>query len=481
MAIAMTTHFLLPGAWSRRLPALALAGAVALAGCAPLPPGADAGAASSAAASADLSFAASESPPVPAVCPAQVPPTARCWSGRDSAGAYYYIAVPKDWQGTLVLHDHGGPELGAPKAQRTADDLNRWAVMVRAGYAWAGSTYHQGGVAVRDAAADTERLRRIFSRYIAVPRITVLHGQSWGASVAARGAELFTQQTVGSRPYDAVLLTSGVLGGGSHSYDVRTDLRAVYQYLCHNHPRPGEPPYALNLGLPAGVHMSRADLKARADECLGLDRPAAQRTPEQQARVETLERVLRIPASAILPHLDWGTFHFQDISSHRTGGASPFGNIGAVYSGSADDAALNAGVPRLAADPVAYARFAADTDPTGHIPAPVPVLSVKWIGDPTAFVELDARFHDTMDRAGSGDRLVQTFTRQGTHSYISDPTYVALMGALLDWAQRGDKPTPASVAARCQAAEARFGAGCTFEPGYVPAPLSTRVPERQRP
>ncbi len=475
----MTTNSFLPGAWSSGV--LALAAAAALAGCAPLHPGADAGPASIAIAGAAFPAAASEPPPVLAACPAQVPPTARCFSGRDSAGAYYYIAVPQDWQGTLVLHDHGGPELGAPKAERTADDLNRWAVMVRAGYAWAGSTYHQGGVAVRDAAADSERLRRIFSQYIAVPRITVLHGQSWGASVAARQAELFTEQTVGRRPYDAVLLTSGVLGGGSRSYDVRTDLRAVYQYLCHNHPRPTEPAYALNLGLPAGVHMSRADLKARADECLGLDRPAAQRTPVQQGRVETLERVLRIPASAILPHLDWGTFHFQDISSHRTGGASPFGNIGAVYSGSADDAALNAGVPRLAADPVAYARFAADTDPTGHIPAPVPVLSVKWISDPTAFAELDAQFRSTMDRAGSGDRLVQTFTRQGTHSYISDPTYVALMGALLDWSSKGDKPTPEGVAARCRAAEARFGAGCTFEPAYVPAPLATRVPERQRP
>jgi len=424
---------------------------------------------------------AAEPAPVATACPSEVPRTASCWSGRDSAGAYYYIAVPQDWQGTLVLHDHGGPELGAPKAERTADDLNRWAVMVRAGYAWAGSTYHQGGVAVRDAAADSERLRRIFSQYIAVPRITVLHGQSWGASVAARQAEIFTEKTVGRRPYDAVLLTSGLLGGGSRSYDVRTDMRAVYQYLCHNHPRPTEPAYALNLGLPAGAHMSRADLKARADECLGLDRPAAQRTPAQQGRVETLERVLHIPASAILPHLYWGTFHFQDISSHRTGGASPFGNIGAVYSGSADDAALNAGVPRLTADPVAYARFAADTDPTGRIPAPVPVLSVKWISDPTAFVELDAQFRSTMDRAGSGDRLVQTFTRQGTHSYISDPTYVALMGALLDWTRNGNKPTPEGVATRCRAAEARFGAGCTFDPAYVPAPLATRVPERQRP
>ncbi|WP_311223950.1 MULTISPECIES: hypothetical protein [unclassified Acidovorax] len=420
-----------------------------------------------------------EAAPTVTACPAQVPPTATCYGGRDSAGAFYLIAVPKDWAGTLVLHAHGGPELGAPKAERTAEDLTRWAVMVRAGYAWAGSTFRQGGVAVSAAAEDTERLRRIFNDHIAVPRHTVLHGQSWGAGVAARAADLFTVETVGRQPYDAVLLTSGVLGGGSRSYDVRTDLRAVYQYLCNNHPRPTEPAYALNLGLPAGAHMSRADLQARANECLGLDRPAAQRTPVQQGRIETLERVLRIPASSIQSHLAWATFHFQDISSHRTGGASPFGNVGVAYSGSGDDAALNAGVPRLKADAQAARRFAADTDPTGRIP--VPVLSVKWIGDPTAFVELDSQFRTTMERAGSGDRLVQTFTRQGTHSYISDPTYPALVAALLDWVERGAKPTPEQVAARCRQAEAQFGAGCSFEPGYATVPLASRVPERERP
>ena len=49
---------------------------------------------------------------------------------------------------------------------------------------------------------------------------------------------MFTSTTQGQRPYDAVLLTSGVLAGGSRSYDFRTDLRVVYQYLCNNHPGP---------------------------------------------------------------------------------------------------------------------------------------------------------------------------------------------------------------------------------------------------
>jgi hypothetical protein len=417
--------------------------------------------------------------PKVAACPAEIPTGTTCWTGQDSKGAYYLIAKPAQWNGTLVLHAHGGPDLAAPTADRAAEDLVRWSIMVRAGYAWAGSTYRQGGVEVRAAAEDTERLRGIFRQHVAKPQRTILHGQSWGAGVAAKGAEMFTEQTVGERPYDAVLLTSGVLGGGTQSYDFRTDLRVVYQYLCANHPRPSEAPYPLNLGLPADAKMKQADVALRVNECLALDKPAAQRTAEQKAKIQTIVDVIKIPESAIQSHMNWGTMHFQDISAKRTGGASPFGNEGAVYKGSANDAALNAGVLRVRADPAAYRRFAEDTDPQGRIP--VPVLSAKWISDPTAFVELDARFRTVMQQGGSGDRLVQTFTTKGTHSYISDPTYPALMTALMRWVETGTKPTAAGIASACPGFEAQFGAGCSFDAGYVAPALDTRVPARQRP
>ena len=453
---------------SPRLPllSLSLAALLAAAGCAQRP-------------AAPAVPAVAEPAPGRVACPPAVPAGATCLAGVDSRGAHYLIARPAEWNGTLVLHAHGGPNLEAPTAARAVEDLTRWAVMVKAGYAWAGSTFRQGGVEVRAAAEDTERLRGIFRTHVAIPRRTILHGQSWGAGVAAKGAEMFTAATLGTQPYDGVLLTSGVLAGGTRSYDFRTDLRAVYQYLCNNHPRPTEPAYPLNIGLPAGAALTQADLTARVNECLGLNRPAAQRSPEQQARVQTIENVIRIPASSIQSHLNWGTFHFQDVVSKRTGGASPFGNTGVTYTGSNDDAALNAGVPRLRADPAAYARFAADTDLTGRIP--VPVLSVKWTGDPTAFVELDAFFKSVMQQGGSGERLVQTFTTTGTHSYISDATYPTLMQALLQWVEQGRTPTPAGIAAACAAQEARFGAGCSFAPDHVPAALETRVPARERP
>ncbi|HEX7441910.1 MAG TPA: hypothetical protein VF319_17630 [Caldimonas sp.] len=182
--------------------------------------------------------------PAPSHCPEELPAETRCLAGRDALGAFVPFAVPKAWNGIAIVHAHGGPELGPPKPERGVEDLKRWAVMVKAGYAWAGTTFRQGGVAVRSAAEDTERLRVLFNETVGTPRRTILHGQSWGAGVAARAAEFYPTS------FDGVLLTSGVLGGGSDSYDFRLDLRVVYQALCANHPAADEPQYPLWQGLP---------------------------------------------------------------------------------------------------------------------------------------------------------------------------------------------------------------------------------------
>ena len=110
-----------------------------------------------------------------------------------------------------------------------------------------------------------------------------------------------------------------------------------------------------------------ADLARRSDDCLGLDKPIAERSSEQARKLKTLVDVIRIPEHSIQSHLSWATFQFQDIVQKRTGGRNPFGNTGVQYSGSADDVALNASVLRYAADPSAVAQFTADAGLSGHI------------------------------------------------------------------------------------------------------------------
>lgn len=85
---------------------LSIAGAVFLTGCASAP---------------------KEAPPPQVACPAGVPAGVQCWRGQDSAGSHYLLAKPAPWSGVLVVHAHGGPALGEPKASRADEDIQRWA------------------------------------------------------------------------------------------------------------------------------------------------------------------------------------------------------------------------------------------------------------------------------------------------------------------------------------------------------------------
>lgn len=405
--------------------------------------------------------------PTDAACPDGLPLGARCYTGRSAEGAYYWIAIPADWNGVLVVHSHGGPRTQAPEINDEADDLQRFSVMVREGYAWAGSTYRRGGYGVRMAAEDTDILRRIFWARFGKPKYTIVHGQSWGGNVAAKVSELYAVDGDGHRNYDGVLLSAGLVAGGTRGYVFRSDLRAVYQFYCHNHPRPDEVQYPVWQGLPVGARMTRAQLAARVDECTGVSRPAAERTAQQARKLKNIIGVIGIRENELVAHLAWATNLFQDMVQNRLDGRNPFSNIGTVYSGSDDDAALNAGVERFAADPVAVAQLAYDADLTGQIM--LPTLTIHAKNDPTVFVTVEAIYRDTVAAAGRSDLLVQTFTDEDQHSKLSTPEYAGLLDALMGWITKGEKPTPASVAAACETHAAAYGEPCLFDTTFVPS------------
>jgi pimeloyl-ACP methyl ester carboxylesterase len=321
--------------------------------------------------------------------------------------------------------------------------------------------FRQGGFAVTTAAEDTERVRRIFVDHVAKPRRTVLHGQSWGAMVATRAAEMFPKS------WEGILLTSGVVAGPA-TYDFRLDLRSIYQHLCNNHPRAGEPAYSLAVGLPADSKLTNAELAQRANDCLGVQKPAAQRTPEQAHKLKTIVDVLKIPENSVVSHLNWGTFTLRDVVE-KNGGESPFGNERVRYVGSTDDAALNAAVQRFKPNPQAVRRFAADVDHSGRFA--VPVISSHGIGDATVFVEGQHTLRERMAAAGNGARLVQTYVDSSEHSYWGDVYYPPLF----TWVEAGQKPTPASIDQSCKQLAGAQAAQCKFLPAYEVKPLASRI------
>ncbi len=365
----------------------------------------------------------------------------------------------------MVVHAHGGPSYGPPKTSRADEDIKRWAITVKEGHAWAGSVFRQGGFAVTTAAEDTERVRRIFVDHVAKPRTTLLHGQSWGAMVAARAGEMFPKS------WDGILLTSGVVAGPT-TYDFRLDIRALYQHLCNNHPLPTEPAYPLSIGLPTDSKLTPAELAKRANECLGTATPAAQRTPQQAQKLKTIVDVLKMPERSVLSHLNWGTFALRDVVS-KNGGAAPLGNAKVQYVGSSDDAQLNALIPRFQPDPKAAAMFSADVNHHGRFS--VPVISSHAINDSTVFVEGQDALRQKMVAAGTADRLVQTYVDSSEHSYWGDAHYPPLFNALLDWVVKGQKPTAEGIDQRCKQLNATQPKDCRFLPNYAVKPIASRI------
>jgi len=383
--------------------------------------------------------------PIP--CPAAVGEGVRCTAGRAPTGAWYVTAIPADWNRRLIVHAHGGPRLGEPRRDDELEDLERFAVMVRAGYAWTGSTYRRGGYGVRMAAEDVEISRRIFWRDHGRPERTLLHGQSWGGNVAAKASELYAPA---GGPYDGVLLTNGVLAGGTRAYGFRADLRAVYQFYCRNHPATREPTYPLWQGLPPNSDLTRAELERRVNQCTGVNEPAERRMPEQARRLEDILAVTAVAEGQLVAHLAWSTFTFRDLAQ-RVGG-SVFDNRRTVYRGSSDDQALNAGVERFAADRAAVVRLAHDADLTGEIG--VPTLSLHALHDPVASHAMEADYARTVAGAGRAALLVQAATDEAEHSKLQERQYLVVLEALERWIATGERPDPLEFQSLCLGGEA---------------------------
>jgi len=415
--------------------------------------------------------------PSAVACPAPVAEIATCYSERLAGGAYVLAAMPKDWNGNLIVFGHGGPAVVPPTAASSQGDLARYSFMVRRGYAWIASTFRREGYGVQMAVQDSEDARRFFNERIAKPRHTIYHGQSYGGLVGAKLIEAYAKNADGSLNYDGAFYNSGFVVGAPVGHQFRADLRAVYQYYCKNLPGPNEPAYPLWSGLPAESKLTLKELEAAVDACTGVAHAAAERTDAQKQNLANILGVMRFPESMLVRHMQAATFLFREIAERVTQGRSAFSNMDVRYSGSGDDVALNRDVARFAADPAALAALKADGEPTGSLP--VPVVSIHSINDPQVVVEVQSAYRAMVDRAGSGERLVQAFTDENRHFGQSEPELAAALDALMQWIEKGDTPTPQSIAGRCERERGTLEGRCSYHPDYSPKPYNTRYYSRE--
>jgi hypothetical protein len=417
--------------------------------------------------------------PVPRPCPSAASDGIACFEAKDENGAFVLIARPANWNGALIVHIFGGPRMRVPDASMTDEDLVRFVEMVREGYAWVASSRRRGGFGVTLGAEDADNSRKLYVAAFGEPRMTIVHGQSWGANIGAILIEKFNApDQAGRRPYHGALLTSGVLAGATRGYDARVDLRAAFQLVCKTHPRADETPYHLGIGLPEGVKLSHIDLIEQFNACTGANRKVEERSDEQKRALADLAAASRIPAGVLLGHLQPATFVFRDIADFLTGGKPPFGNIGVVYKGTSDDKAFNLAVPRFAADESAVKALAEDSNPTGKFD--VPVVTMHAIRDTTVFVEQGHEYRRVAEAAGRGALLMQSFVDDNLHAKMSPPHYPAVLGALKTWIETAQRPSIAAIVEACEISKAKYAGECKFLPDYQSKPFYERVNARSQ-
>lgn len=413
----------------------------------------------------------------PRPCPAAIGAGISCFTAQDQNGAHVLAARPENWNGSLIVHTYGGPRMRKPDAAMVDEDLERFIETVREGYAWVATSRRRGGFGVTQGAEDADNARKMFVAAFGAPRFTIAHGQSWGGNIGAILIEKFNALGAqGKRPYDGAMLTSGVLAGATKGYDMRLDVRAAFQAVCDVHPAPGEQAYSLGIGLPAGSTVTRQQVAQWFNDCTGADRKAEERSEAQKRALADIAAASRIPPGALLAHIQWATFVFQDLSGFITAGRSPFGNANVRYRGTSDDEAFNRKVARVAADPEAVKALAADSDPTGKFD--IPVITMHQVRDATVFVEQQHEYRRVVEAAGNGPRLFQTFVDDHEHSKTSPPHYPAILKALQGWIETGNRPTHDAVLQNCEASKARHGGECRFLANFQPKPWYERINPR---
>lgn len=347
-----------------------------------------------------------------------IAPTAGCTDGVLEHGALYRICFPAAWNGDLVLYAHGfvpaHREIALPEDVIGGQSLS--GTLAGLGYAFATTSYRANGLVAPEASEDLVELEATVRRlYRPDPGRSVIIGFSEGGLVATLAAERYPEL------FDGALAGCGPIGDFPAQLNYIGDFRVVFDYLF-----PGVIP-GNAVDVPATVRSRWEEIYVPAIViALAADFDAAL----QLIRITgapVAGNDLRSVAETTVGILWYDVFGIADARA-RLGG-QPFDNSTRVYTGSSNDPALNAGVPRHSADPAALAGLAR-FQTSGNLR--VPLTTLHTTGDEIVPLSQSQLYGDKVSRGGTAALLTHhTIDRHG-HCAFQGPEVLSAFTTLME-------------------------------------------------
>jgi hypothetical protein len=388
-------------------------------------------------------------------------------------GAPYRIAVPANWNGTLLVYGHGYRD----KADHPGEVDNRTAeiapsealatVLLGQGYALSGSAYKSNGWAVEEGIQDLKALTDHFRRNIARPRRTILWAFSMGTVIAFKSMEKFDET------YDGALCACGVGAGATQSWDSAGDLALAYDTV---------------FGMPAtwgtaGDVRNDIDFETEVQPKLFGEVSNQANFP----KFEFLRLITGTPGRGIMPppppafYPNWvftDMFFATEARSEleRRAGGAIVQNLDRNYTLTVTEKAylMQIGLPTAAIDGWLTAMNARrnisaanasrkylkrNANYSGEIENPILTIHTEY--DPLVTVSQEFEYAQTVLSEHSGRYLFQTYTNGNGHCNFTGPQLITAVNAINDWVRTRTKPTAAT-----------FPAPLGFLPDFVPPPMN---------
>lgn len=357
-----------------------------------------------------------------------------CIEGVQASGAVYRICMPAVWNGDLVVYAHGYVEssnpIAIPEDQLFLDDGTSLIELINSlGYAFAVTSYSKNGLAVLQGVADVVDLVDIFKGLHPETDEVIISGPSEGGLVTTLAVERHPEIFAGG------LAVCGPVGDFQKQVNYLGDFRIVFDYFFPGllPPSPIDIPQEVmdnweTVYLPTILAAAMADPVATAQLLTVTGAPVNPADPATIAA--TLENVLW-----------YNIFATNDAKATLFG--QPFNNMRRIYLGSQDDLALNLGVQRFAADPLAKAEIG-KYQTTGRLS--VPLVNMHTTGDPIVpFWHSVLYSQKAFRNSALGLYLVLPINRYGHCAFTAKEVLIGF-GALVALIERNDTAQAQGIA-----------------------------------